>query len=61
VLVRYRHRGAGLVVDGVVSEGRFSHTTRDVIAVDATYRGSSLIIVPTDWFVSGGASVPKGT
>jgi len=31
-----------------------NHATRDA-------GDRSLIIVPSDWFVSGGASVPKGT
>ena len=76
-LLRWRVAGTALPawwLKGWFLLGWFSRTTRDgrwawawitlernVLVIETTRRRRSLIIVPSDWFVSGGASVPKGT
>jgi len=69
-----RWRVAGTAVPGWWLMGWFSRATRDgrwawvwitpkrdVVVIETTRRRRSLVIVPNDWFVSGGASAPTDT
>lgn len=69
-----RWRVAGAALPGWWLMGWFSRVTRDgrwawvwitprreLIAVETTRRRPSLVIVPKDWFVSGGADAPTNT